>query len=87
MMTDERDRAYVASYLADAARAVGEESLFLYPSGSAELPKVGVLFGTFQTRELAIDAMGGLPDNLRRFRPYVRSVVAVRSDVRKKAAA
>jgi len=83
MMTDARDPAYLQAYLAEASRTLKPEELFLYPSGSADSPKVGVLYGAFQTRKEASDAMGALPDNLRQFRPYVRAVEAVRNDVRR----
>ncbi len=83
MMTDARDSDYLRAYLAEASRAIGPESLFLYPSGSAETPKVGVLYGAFKTRQEANQAMGSLPDNLRQFRPYVRAVEAVRTDIRR----
>ncbi|MBZ0250204.1 MAG: SPOR domain-containing protein, partial [Burkholderiales bacterium] len=83
MMTDARDPDYLRAYLAEASRAIGPESLFLYPSGSAETPKVGVLYGAFKTRQEANQAMGSLPENLRQFRPYVRAVEAVRTDIRR----
>jgi septal ring-binding cell division protein DamX len=82
-MTDARDPAYIQSYLAEASRTLKPEELYLYPSGSADSPKVGVLYGAFQTRREASEAMGALPGNLRQFRPYVRAVEAVRSDLRK----
>ncbi len=83
MMTDARDPAYLAAYLAEATRALRPEELYLYPSGSAESPKVGVLYGAFATRKEANEAMGSLPANLRQFRPYVRAVESVRGDVRR----
>ena len=87
MVTDARDKAYLESYLAEASRSLKAEELFLYPSGSAESPKVGVLYGAFKTRREANEAMGALPDNLRQFRPYVRAVEAVRNDLRRAPAA
>jgi septal ring-binding cell division protein DamX len=87
MMTDARDPAYLQAYLAEASRTLRPEELYLYPSGSADSPKVGVLYGAFQTRKEASDAMDALPGNLRQFRPYVRAVEAVRNDVRRVPAA
>ncbi len=83
MMTDARDPAYLEAYLAEASRTIRLDELFLYPSGNPESPKVGVLFGAFQTRREASEAMGTLPGNLRQFRPYVRAVEAVRNDLRR----
>jgi septal ring-binding cell division protein DamX len=84
MMTDARERGYLESYLAEASRAIKPEELFLYPSGSEETPKLGVLYGTFATRREATSALEGLPAGLRRFRPYVRPLDEVRRDVRQK---
>jgi type II secretory pathway predicted ATPase ExeA len=86
MVTDARDKAYLESYLAEASRSIRPEEVFLYPSGSAESPKVGVLYGSFPTRREANDAMAALPANLRQFRPYVRPVESVRNDLRRGAA-
>lgn len=87
MMSDARDPAYLQSYLAEASRTIKPDELFLYPSGTAESPKVGVLYGAFDTRREANEAMGALPPNLRQFRPYVRAVEAVRTDLRRNPAA
>ncbi len=83
MVTDARDRDYLLSFLEQASRTLDAEALYLYPSGSSEFPRAGVVYGTFPTRLEANDALASLPENLRRFRPYVRSVEAVRADVRK----
>ena len=48
---------------------------------------MGVIYGAFASRKEAVDALAALPAALRQFRPYVRSVEAVRSDVRKAAPA
>ncbi len=85
MMTDAAESGYLASYLAQASRALSGEEIFLYPSGSTESPKIGVVYGTFQTRRAANEAMNALPENLRRFRPYIRALEAVRADVRRGA--
>jgi septal ring-binding cell division protein DamX len=83
MMTDARDPAYLELYLREAVRTLSKEDLFLYPSGNAESPKVGVLYGSFRTRREATEALNALPSSLRQFRPYVRTVEAVKSDVRR----
>jgi type II secretory pathway predicted ATPase ExeA len=83
MMTDARRQDYLAWYLRMASRTVPAESLFLYPSGSIESPKIGVILGAFPSRTEAAQALESLPASVRQFRPYVRSVEAVRTDVRK----
>jgi type II secretory pathway predicted ATPase ExeA len=83
MMTDAKVTTFLKNYLAEASRTLKEEEIFLYRSGSAESPKVGVLYGAFQSRREATESMGALPEGLRQFRPYVRSVESVRGDVRR----
>lgn len=83
MVTDARERDYLLSFLAQASRTLNPEDLFLYPSGTSEFPRVGVVYGTFPTRSDANSALVALPEGLRRFRPYVRAVEAVRADVRR----
>ena len=83
MVTDAREREYLASWLAEAGRAVEPGKLVLVPSGNAEAPRLGVLFGAYAERGAAADALGTLPVSLRQFRPYVRSIDAVREDARR----
>jgi len=86
MMTDARDPAYLEYYLRDATRVLDENELFLYPSGNAESPRVGVLYGSFRTRREAAEALNALPSGLRQFRPYVRTVEGVKNDMRRSPA-
>jgi septal ring-binding cell division protein DamX len=44
---------------------------------------VGVLFGTFDARAQAADALAALPTPLRQFKPYVRSVDSLREEARR----
>ncbi len=83
MMTDARQADYLEWYVGEAYRTLAPDALFLYPSGNAESPKMGVLYGAFPTRREATTALEGLPANLRKFGPYVRTIDGVRSDVRK----
>jgi type II secretory pathway predicted ATPase ExeA len=80
MVADARQRDYVAGYLAEAAHAVSADKLYLVPAGSADAPRLGVLFGAFQERADASLALAALPENLKQFRPYVRPLDGVRED-------
>lgn len=80
MVADARQRDYVAGYLAEAAHAVNPERLYLVPAGSAEAPRLGVLFGAFEERADASVALAALPESLKQFRPYVRPLDGVRED-------
>jgi len=83
MVTEAKDREYLEGYLAQAARALDAEKLFLVPAGNPETPRVGVLYGGFHDRGEANTALAALPADLRLFRPYVRSLDSVREDARR----
>jgi type II secretory pathway predicted ATPase ExeA/septal ring-binding cell division protein DamX len=83
MVTDARDRGYLESYLAEAGRLLERERLYVVPAGPAEAPRLGVLVGGFRERADALAALGALPEGLKQFRPYVRSLEAVREDARR----
>jgi type II secretory pathway predicted ATPase ExeA/septal ring-binding cell division protein DamX len=83
MVTDARERTYLENYLAEAGRAIAYERLFVVPSGSPESPRLGVLFGTFDERAGAAAALGALPESLKQFRPYVRSLDVIREEARR----
>ncbi|HSN22025.1 MAG TPA: AAA family ATPase [Usitatibacter sp.] len=83
MVTDASDRTYLASYLAEAGKALGTERLYVVPTASSEGRRVGVLYGTFRDRDEAGTALATLPADLRQFRPFVRSLEGVRDDARR----
>jgi septal ring-binding cell division protein DamX len=83
LTADAREREYLENYLAEAGRAVQHDQLYIVPSGSAEAPRMGVIFGSFDDRGKANAALASLPDNLRQFRPYVRPLDGVREEARK----
>jgi MSHA biogenesis protein MshM len=83
MVTDAREKAYLEQYLGEAARTLPREQLFLVPSGSPEAPRVGLLYGGFRERGEANAALGALPPELRQFRPYVRTLDALRDEARR----
>jgi type II secretory pathway predicted ATPase ExeA/septal ring-binding cell division protein DamX len=83
MMTDARERNYLESYLAEAGRARDAGEIYLFPTGSADSPRMGVLLGIFATRDDANRAIAALPASVARFRPYARSVEAVRRELRR----
>ena len=83
MVTDARERTYIENYIAEAGRAIPFERLFVVPSGNPESPRLGVLFGTFDERAGAAAALAALPESVKQFRPYVRSMDTVREDARR----
>jgi len=85
LVTDAREHSYLASYLADAGKALGTERLYVVPTTGADGRRVGVLYGTFPDRDEAAKALGALPAPLTQFRPFVRSLDGVRDDARRAA--
>ena len=83
MVTDPREREYLEGYLAEAGRLVDPARLYVVSSGSPQSPRIGVLYGTFEARAQASEALAGLPEPLRQFRPYVRSIDSLREDARR----
>jgi MSHA biogenesis protein MshM len=83
LTADARERDYLENYLTEAGRAVSHEQLYVVPSGSAESPRVGVIFGSFGDRGQANAALASLPENLKQFRPYVRPLEGVREEARR----
>jgi hypothetical protein len=84
MVTDAREHNYLAGYLADAGKVLGTERLYLVPV-AGDAPRVGVLYGGFRDRDEAGAALGALPEALRQFRPFVRSIDGVREEARRAA--
>jgi MSHA biogenesis protein MshM len=83
MVTDARERVYIENYLAEAGRSLPYEKLFVSRSGTPESPRLGVLLGPFDLRSDASAALESLPDPLRQFRPFVRTLDSVRDDSRR----
>jgi MSHA biogenesis protein MshM len=85
MVTDARSRSYLEHYLADASRSVSPDALYLVPAAGTDTPRLGLLLGSYRERGEAVAALDALPEGLRQFRPYVRSLDAVRDDARRVA--
>ena len=80
MVADARERGYIENYLVEAGHAVQPDHLYLVPAGSPEIPRVGVILGAYEEQKDASVALASLPENLKQFRPYVRSLDGVRDD-------
>ncbi len=80
MVADARERGYIENYLSEAGRTVQPDRLYLVPAGSPDIPRVGVILGAFQEKNDAAVALDSLPENLKQFRPYIRTLDGVRED-------
>ncbi|QJR16390.1 ExeA family protein [Usitatibacter palustris] len=81
MVTDARERAYLESYLVEAARALNPDSIYLFPAGTRDSPRIGVIHASYADRNEATVALNALPPALKQFRPYVRPLDGLREDV------
>ncbi len=82
MSADQRGQAAIDTYLRTANRELNPDLIMLYPTGSADNPRVSVIYGDFNGSADASAELANLPARVSRFRPYVRSFGAVRNDVR-----
>ncbi len=82
MSADERERGAIEAFLRAAARELSAERIMVYPAGTAENPRVSVLYGNYAERVEASAELSGLPVKVTQFRPYVRSFQAIRDDLR-----
>lgn len=85
MTADERERSAIEAYLRAASRELNPERVMVYLSGTAENPKLSVLYGNYADRTEATAELSSLPQKINQFRPYARSFQAVRDDFRKSA--
>ncbi|QJR12605.1 hypothetical protein DSM104443_03696 [Usitatibacter rugosus] len=83
MVTDAREKTYLENYLVEVGRTLKPETLYLFPAGSREAPRIGVLYGAFPERAEAVAALDAMPETLKQFRPYVRPLDGLREDVRR----
>jgi len=83
MVTDVRQRAYLGGYLAEAAKILGSERLYVVPTAGADGSRVAVLYAPFGDRGAAATALSNLPEGLRQFHPFIRSIDGVREEARR----
>ena len=82
MTADPRERSAIENFLRAASRELNPDRIMIYAAGTSENPRVSVLYGNFVERTDASEEMLRLPSRLTKFRPYVRSVGAIREDIR-----
>lgn len=85
MTADPQEKSAIENFLRVASQELNPDRIMIYPAGTSENPRVSVLYGTFVERADATEEMLRLSARLAKFRPYVRSVGAVREDLRPRA--
>lgn len=82
MTADQREKPAIENYLRSVGRELDASHVMVFPSGTTDNPKVSVLYGNFSERADAMAELARLPARLTQFRPYVRSIGAVRDELR-----
>ncbi|MBI3716267.1 MAG: AAA family ATPase [Betaproteobacteria bacterium] len=82
MTADQREKAAIENFLRTASKDLNPDRIMVYPSGTGDNPKVSVLYSNFPERADANGELAQLPAKLTQFRPYVRSIRAIRDDIR-----
>ena len=82
MNADQRGQSAIETYLRAAGRELNPDLIMVFPTGSADNPRVSVLYGNFDGPTEASAELGDLPARIGKFRPYVRSFGAVQDGVR-----
>jgi len=82
MMADQAEKSAIEGYLSQAGQVLEPGNILVYPSGTGEKPRVGVIFGDFPSRSAAQSEAAKLPAKIGQFRPYARSFQAIREDLR-----
>ena len=69
-------------FLAQAAQALGTDQVHQYAALVGGQAQTNIVYGAFQEHVTAMKALEMLPRELKRFRPYVRSFGALKSELR-----
>jgi septal ring-binding cell division protein DamX len=85
MTADPREKSAIESFLRIASQELNSDRIMVYPAGTSENPRVSVLYGNFAERTVATEEMLKLSAKLAKFKPYVRSIGAIREDLRPRA--
>ena len=82
MTADERKHLAIESYLRSLNSELNADLIMLLPTGSPKDPRVTMLYGNFVGPADAGSALRALPAGTTKFRPYIISFGAFRSDLR-----
>ncbi len=74
------DHAYLRQYLKNLPKSIDSESIFVYRKSAEARPSLTVIRGLYASPAEAADAIEALPQELRRFQPFLRNLRAVRAE-------
>ncbi|QDQ26508.1 AAA family ATPase [Chitinimonas arctica] len=85
-ITPRQARQELAKMLASTARQLSAEQLYVYPLTSRQgVPYMALSYGLFMDRAAALQAQAGLPANLQRNQPILRTVGSIKQELRENA--
>jgi septal ring-binding cell division protein DamX len=79
LSTDSGSIAHVESFLGNAARLVDSGELRIYSAERNGVKRLGIIYGSYASREAASKAMNDLPAELKTHGPYPRQVRRLRN--------
>ncbi len=82
MLADERRVTAIDTYLRLANSELKGDAILLLPTGNQMEPRVTVIYGNFLGQTDSTVELNALSSPLSRFRPYVRSISAIASEIR-----
>lgn len=68
-------------HLSTIAKSIEISNIFVYRTLARQKPFLTVLYGSFNSREAAQNALERLPPHLKAFKPYLRTVQGVREEM------
>lgn len=74
------DHAYLRQYLKNLPKSIDSESIFVYRKSAEARPSLTVIRGLYASPAEAADAIEALPQELRRFQPFLRNLRTVRAE-------
>jgi septal ring-binding cell division protein DamX len=74
------------NHLKSLPKFIEMNNLYMYRSVAQGKPKVNVLWGSYPSRDEALEWIDELPPSLRANRPYVRTVEAIRAEMNRNSA-
>ena len=71
----------LSDHLSTIAKSIEANNIYVYRTIAKQRPFLSVLYGSFRSREAALDALNRLPPHLKAFKPYPRTVQGIREEM------
>jgi type II secretory pathway predicted ATPase ExeA len=80
MVAGASEKTHIERYIRESEQSFGTERIYAYPLSINGIAKIGVLYGDYPNRDEAQRALAALPPSVAQFKPYLRSVQAIRGE-------